>query len=81
MTAKVSAGTIVFHNWDPIHGLVENELRFDSISIDELFTYCLEIRPEETVDRVMLDGVDRKGIPRRLTLAFQSATVSELPSE
>jgi hypothetical protein len=78
MEAKVAAGTVVFHYWDPVRGLVEQETLFDSI--DELFGRCLEIRSGETVDRVVLDGVDQKGVPRRLTLAFQSATVSEPPT-
>jgi predicted HAD superfamily phosphohydrolase len=79
MKAKVSAGTVIFHNWDPVQGLVEQEIVFDSI--DELFARCLEIRAGKTVDRVVLDGVDQEGMPRRLTLAFQSASVSALPPE
>ena len=78
MTAKVKASSIIFHHWDPVQGLVEREIAFDSI--DALFDRCLDIRPEETVDRVVLDGVDQDGAPRRLTLAFQAATVSELPT-
>ena len=42
MEAKVAAGTVVFHHWDPVRGLVEQETLFDSI--DELFGRCLEIR-------------------------------------
>ena len=79
MPAKVNAGTVVSHRWDPIQGLVERETAFDSI--DQLFDYCLQIRPGETVDRVMLDGEDQTGAQRRLILAFQSATVSEPPAE
>jgi hypothetical protein len=75
MTATVRARTVIFRNWDPTHGLIEREIEFDTI--DDLFARCLEIRSGETVDRVVLDGVDHKGVPRRLTLAFQSATVSE----
>ena len=75
MTATVNAGTVVFHRWDPVQGLIEQEIVFDSL--DDLFARCLEIRPGETVDRVVLDGMDRTGAQRRLTLAFQSATVSE----
>jgi hypothetical protein len=79
MKAKVKAGIIIFHHWDPVRGLVEREMAFDSI--DALFNRCLEIRPGETVNRVVLDGVDKTGAQRRLTLAFQAATVSELPAE
>lgn len=79
MAAKVNAGTVVFHRWDPVQGLIEQKVAFDSI--DELFARCLELQPGETVDRVVLDGVDRIGAQRRLTLAFQSATVSEPPAE
>jgi hypothetical protein len=75
MKANVRAGTVVFHKWDPVEGLVERAVSFDSI--DELFARCLEIRPGETVDRVVLDGADQDGVLRKLTLAFQSATVSE----
>jgi hypothetical protein len=75
MTATVRARTVIFRNWDPVQGLVEREIVFDTI--DDLFARCLEIRSGETVDRVVLDGVDQKGVPRRLTLAFQSATISE----
>jgi len=79
MPAKVNAGTVIFHRWDPMQGLVEQEIAFNSI--DELFDYCLAIRAGETVDRVMLDGIDQNGAQRRLTLAFQSATVSEPPAD
>ena len=75
MPAQVRAGTIVFHRWDSIQGLVEERVAFDSV--DKLFARCLDIRPGETVDRVVLDGMDEGGAPRRLTLAFQSATVSD----
>ena len=78
MAAKVSTGTVVFHHWDSARGLVEQEMAFQSI--DDLFARCLEIQPGETVDRVILDGVDQTGSGRRLTLAFQSATVSEPPA-
>ena len=67
MTGQVQAGTIVFHYWDPTEGLTEQEISFQSI--DELFGRCLEIRQGETVNRVVLDGLDQKGVPRRLTLA------------
>ncbi len=77
MAAKVNDGTVIFHHWDPVRGLVEQEIAFDSI--DDLFLRCLEIQPGETVDRVVLDGVDGNGAQRRLTLAFQSATISEPP--
>jgi hypothetical protein len=79
MPAQVHAGVVVFHRWDAVRGLVEDQVAFDSV--DKLFARCLEIRPGETVDRVVLDGVDERGAPRRLTLAFQSATVSDLPDE
>ena len=75
MPAQVTAATVIFHCWDPAQGLVEQEIAFNSI--DELFVRCLEIQPGETVQRVILDGVDHKGTKRRLTLAFQSATVSD----
>jgi hypothetical protein len=75
MTAKVKTTTVIFYNWDPVQGLVEKEVGFDSI--DELFSRCLELRPGETVDRVVLDGVDQTGTRRRLTLAFQSATAGK----
>jgi hypothetical protein len=77
MAPKVKTGIVIFHRWDSAQGLIEQEIAFDSI--DELFARCLEIQSGETVNRVVLDGVDRSGAPRRLTLAFQSATVSEPP--
>mgnify|MGYP006289291089 CR=1 FL=1 len=79
MPAQVNAATVIFHRWDPDRGLVEQAVAFDSI--DELFVRCLEIQPGETVQRVILDGVDHKGAKRRLTLAFQSATVSHPSTE
>jgi hypothetical protein len=79
MVATVKAGIVIFHRWDAVQGLIEHEVAFDSV--DELFNRCLEIRPGETVDRVVLDGVDQTGAPRRLTLAFQSASISEPPAE
>ena len=78
MTAKVTAGTIIFHHWDPVQGLIERGIAFDSI--DALFSRCLEIESGETVDRVVLDGIDQSGDARRLTLSFQAATVSSPPT-
>jgi hypothetical protein len=77
MTAKVKIGTVIFHHWDPEQGLVERQVAFDSI--DALFSRCLEIKSGETVDRVILDGADKSGAARRLTLSFQAATVSAPP--
>ncbi len=77
MTATVKIGTVIFHHWDPIQGLVERQVTFDSI--DALFSRCLEIKSGETVDRVVLDGIDQAGDVRRLTLSFQAATVSSPP--
>ena len=78
MTPEVTAGTVVVQRWDATEGLVEEKMAFTSIN--ELFGRCLEIRSGETVDRVVLDGIDQYGSPRRLTLAFHSATVSEPPA-
>lgn len=79
MPATVNVGTVIFQHWDSVQGLIEQEITFTSL--DELFGRCLAIKPRETVDRVVLDGVDATGAQRRLTLAFQSATVSEPPAE
>jgi hypothetical protein len=78
-TARVKIGTVIFHRWDPVQGLVERQIVFDSI--DALFSRCLEITSGETVDRVVLDGTDQSGAARRLTLSFQAATVSSPPTE
>jgi hypothetical protein len=79
MKNRVSSGKVILRNWDPVKGLIEQELSFGSI--DDLFARCLEIGSGETVDRVVLDGVDSRGKPRRITLAFQSATVSEITDD
>ena len=75
MASKVDTGVVIIQRWDSCQGLVEQEISFKSI--DELFARCLELGPGETVNRVVLDGVDVDGAQRRLTLAFQAATVSE----
>jgi hypothetical protein len=77
MTAQVKIGTVIFHQWDPVQGLIERQVAFDSI--DALFSRCLEIKSGETVDRVVLDGTDQSGAARRLTRSFQAATVSAPP--
>ncbi len=79
MTAQVNGGTVIFHHWDPVQGLIERQVDFDSI--DALFSRCLEIKDGETVDRVVLDGTDQSGAARRLTLSFQAATVSSPSAE
>ena len=75
MAAKIDTGVVILQRWDSCEGLVEQRISFNSI--DELFARCLELGPGETVNRVVLDGVDADGAQRRLTLAFQAATVSE----
>ncbi len=76
MNARVHTSSIVFHQWDAEQGLIEKIVAFDSV--DKLFARCLEIRAGETIDRVVLEGIDQDGRPRRLTLSFQSVTVSDL---
>ena len=70
MSKGILSGTLVFHRWDSGQGLMERYIDFDSL--EQMFSRCLHPAPEETLDRVVLDGLDASGIRHQLTLAFQS---------
>lgn len=75
MESKVEQGQIVFRRWDDHEGLSETIKSFNSL--DELFSLCLQTRDPLLVDRVYIQGKDGKGQAQKLTLVFQSITVSE----
>lgn len=75
MALVVEQGHIVFRIWDDTEGLSETTQPFTSL--DELFQLCLEAADPLLVDRVIIQGADAEGNPRKLTLVFQSITISE----
>ncbi len=72
--SRIEQGEIVFRQWDRNEGLSETRQEF--VTLDELFHLCLDARDPLTVDRVHIRGVDADGNSRKLTLVFQSITVS-----
>jgi hypothetical protein len=72
MPARVKRGTIVFREWGGDEGLSESEGTF--ASVDELFAICLDVSDPQLVDRIILSGHDKHGVPRTLTFALQSVT-------
>ncbi len=74
MAAKVEKGTVIFRRWDRHGGLDETPTIFSSL--DDLFELCLQANDPMLVDRVTIEGKDSLGMPRTVTLVFQSVTVS-----
>ena len=75
MAAKVENGTVIFRRWDRHSGLDETSMTFSSL--DDLFELCLRANDPMLVDRVTIQGKDAAGIPRVVTLVFQSVTISD----
>ncbi|MBI5932017.1 MAG: hypothetical protein HY862_22100 [Chloroflexi bacterium] len=73
--SSVEQGTIVFRKWDENTGLTETIKEF--ATLEDLFRLCLEARDPLLVDRVQIRGTDASGESRKLTLVFQSITISE----
>ena len=79
MSAQFKSGTVIYRHWDKQDGLSEISRTFTSMN--ELFALCLNHETELLVDRIVLDGEDREGGGRSVTLVFQSVQVTEDPSE
>jgi len=75
MGAKVQHGTVIFRRWDRHSGLDETSTLFSTL--DDLFELCLQANDPLLVDRVTIEGKDEAGMPRVVTLVFQSVTVSD----
>jgi hypothetical protein len=73
--SSVEQGIIVFRKWDENRGLSETTQEFSTL--EDLFRLCLEARDPLLVERVQIRGTDASGEPRKLTLVFQSITISE----
>jgi hypothetical protein len=73
--SNVEQGLIVFRKWDEHSGLSETTEEF--YTLNDLFRLCLEAHDPLLVDRVHVRGTDANGNPRKLTLVFQSITISE----
>lgn len=71
----VESGEVVFRQWKSEEGLTE--LRQPFQNLEELYHFCIKANDPLLVDRVYINGTDEDGKPRRLTLVFQSVTVSE----
>lgn len=78
MPAKAKNGKVMFQNWRLRSGLDETVAAF--ASLDELFELCLQDDGQGLVDRVVIQGEDRDGNERIVTLEFQSVTVTRHPS-
>ena len=64
-------GTILIQKWNALHHLENREVRFSSLQ--QLFEMCCrELDSGETIDQIVLHGVDREGEGHQLVLAFQS---------
>ncbi len=75
MSAKVKNGIVIFRRWDRQSGLDETSTSF--VTLDDLFTLCLQANDPLLVDRVTIEGEDQTGARRIVTLVFQSVTVSD----
>ena len=71
---RVNGGRVVLQRWRDDEGVSETQHAFETIH--ELFAHCLDVAGDETADRIELEGVDRHGQTQRLTLSFQSMSVS-----
>ena len=71
----VESGEVVFRQWSSKSGLTEVKQPFNTL--EELYQFCITAHDPLLVDRVYINGTDENGQPRRLTLVFQSVTVSE----
>jgi hypothetical protein len=75
MPARVQHGKVIFRRWDKNTGLDETETEFSSL--DDLFELCLQTNDPLLVDRVVIEGQDKDGAVRVVTLVFQSVTVTD----
>jgi hypothetical protein len=71
----LEGGEVVFRQWNEDTGLEEVAQPFNTL--EELFNFCINTHDPLLVDRVYIDGDDENGSTRRLTLVFQSVTISE----
>ncbi len=71
----IEQGQIVFRQWDTREGLNETTETFNTL--EDLFRLCIEANDPLMVDRVHIRGIDLDGNSKKLTLVFQSITVSE----
>lgn len=71
----VNRGEIVFRQWTVDGGM--REVQKDFGTLEELFQFCISAEDPLLVDRVYIDGSDNEGNARRLTLVFQSVTISD----
>ena len=79
MPAQFNSGTVIFRYWNQQEGLSEISRTFSTLN--ELFDLCLRRDPQLLVERVVLDGEEREGQARSVTLVFQSVAVMENPTD
>lgn len=73
MSVEVQQGRAIFRTWAKEGGLTEVEQVF--YSLEALFEMCLHQPGDQAlVDRIIIEGTDHKGTPRRVLLNFQSVT-------
>lgn len=72
---SVTGGEVIFRQWSEENGLQEVSETFDTL--EALYQFCITAHDPLLVDRVNIDGSDNNGNHRRVTLVFQSITISE----
>ena len=72
---SIEQGLIIFRQWNEQDGLNETTEAFNTL--EDLFRLCVEANDPLLVDRVHITGSDTDGNLRKLTLVFQSITISE----
>jgi hypothetical protein len=72
---SIEQGQIIFRQWNERDGLNETTEVFNTL--EDLFRLCIEANDPLLVDRVHVTGSDADGNLRKLTLVFQSITISE----
>ena len=73
---SIQQGQIIFRQWDDRGGGL-NESTQEFATLEDLFRLCIEANDPLLVDRVHITGSDTDGNLRKLTLVFQSITISE----
>ncbi len=72
MPARTKGGTVVYLQWTPEGGLTQRSASF--ASLDELFELCLASGSQGHVEEILIQGSDRDGFARQVTLTFRAAS-------
>ena len=72
MPAQSKGGTVVYLQWTAEGGLTQTSVPFTSL--DELFELCLASGTQGHVEEIFIQGADRDGYARQVTLTFRAAS-------